>query len=84
VLGASGLAAVVGLGAFLGSVAFTHISFRRSKGGAMNLAHNFVGATLNAVPVVVSAVLASIAASALLPQAGYPTHSVDFRNTVDE
>jgi hypothetical protein len=44
----------------------------------MKIARNFVGAILNAVAVVASAVLASIAASALLPQAGCPTHAVDF------
>ena len=84
VLGASGSAAVVGVGAFLGSVAFTHISSRHSKGGAMKIARNFVGAILNAVAVVASAVLASIAASALLPQAGCPTNSIDFGYPVNQ
>lgn len=36
----------------------------------MNVAHNFLGATFDAVVAVSSAVLASVTAAALLPQAG--------------
>lgn len=43
----------------------------------MNNARNFVGAVTNVVAVVASAVLASIAASALLPQVGSRAYAVD-------
>lgn len=72
-LGGSGFGGAVGMVSFTASVFFTLIVFRRSKGGAMNIAHNLLGATFDAVVAVASAVLASVTASALLPQAGCPS-----------
>jgi hypothetical protein len=71
VLEISGLAGIVAVSAFLGSVAFTHISCGSSKGGAMKTALNFIDTTFKAFAVVASAVLANVTASALLPQAGF-------------